>query len=152
MKKRRVRVAAIMDDDGIYVGVLKAMVRAEDGRTWCCTVEVDGVISPAIHFDAAHGAVRRGFRPGEEIQTCASKIQHCGDAGISYKQALEAAIDFLQWWLKRNAKRSRYADSQRLCLKAYRQALDSEIRYLRTGQWVLKPLAAPATQPLRRTG
>ena len=58
------RVYAWKVANGTYFGKLVEVI---PGKKWRGIVEIDGVVTPAHHFEFGR-VVRRGFRPGERIE------------------------------------------------------------------------------------
>lgn len=127
------RVSAWTAANGTYSGTL-VEVLSEKGRPWRAKVLIDGVLAVATHFEIGKGAMRRGFRPGEEIEVGGSSISPCSTAGPSYAAALEAEIEKLTGWVERDPA-SRYAGLHQQSAAALREILRREQARLETGVW-----------------
>lgn len=75
------RVQAWTATNGVYTGTL---VEVTADRPWRGRVLIDGVLEPALAWDARrHGAPRRGFRPGETVEVGCLSVSVCQKQGSS---------------------------------------------------------------------
>lgn len=139
------RVSALTPMNGLYVGVLLAVV-TPTGRRWRGLVRIDGVLDVACHYDLKRGmAVRRGFRSGEDVEVSGSGISPCDLVGVSYREALEVSIAKQLNWHDGNPH-SAFSRGHQQIARAQQEILRCEMERLKTGRWRLHSFTSPAVQ------
>jgi hypothetical protein len=143
---RRMRIET--GADGVYVGEL---LELEGSLQWRGRVRITGVLSPARHYE--HSAVcRRGFRPGEFLDTTQGTVSETDEAGYStYMDAVSAQLNRFV------GSHSGYPTSQYPWVgEVFGQALgavmQAESRRLATGQWNLLVDEASGQRPFGARG
>lgn len=84
------RVLALVAGGGSYVGELVALV---PGSTpWHGRVRVDGIVSPASHYQAGRAVLAGGAEIGSILEVAGGSLAETNEPGFaSYAEALEAA-------------------------------------------------------------
>jgi hypothetical protein len=132
-KKIGTRVSAWTSANGIYVGTLVAVISS---AKWRGVVKIDGVITPAHHFEFGQ-VVRRGFRPGEEIEVGGVNITFDvpeTTTGTTYLEALQADQVRLAE-LSAASVGSPHLWALEGSVKANQRILEAEQIRLATGEW-----------------
>lgn len=120
------RVSAWTASSGVYVGTL-AEVISEKGRPWRGRVRITGVLEVACHWQiGCSGPIRKGFRPGDEIEVGGVNIKPTSVEGTTYAAALEASIAKLRGWIERDPEDSNTA--------LHRRTMEAEMEMLRREQ------------------
>ena len=87
---RKVRYGT--DFDGIYVGILRAVI-GDPGKPWVGYVEITGVLSPAQHWHHT-GKVKTKipYDVGQKVEVKGTKLSITDTEGTDYKKAIELQI------------------------------------------------------------
>ena len=119
------RVSAWTASSGVYVGTL-AEVISEKGRPWRGRVRITGVLEVACHWQiGCSGPIRKGFRPGDEIEVGGVNIKLTTAEGTTYTAALETSIAKLRDWIERDPEGCNTA-LQRRTMEAEQEMLRRE--------------------------
>ncbi len=132
-KKLGGRVIAWTSVNGQYVGKLVEVIAS---RPWRAVIEIDGIISPAHHYEFGQ-VKRRGFREGELIEVGGTNVTFDvpeTTTGSTYLEALQADNARLIALIA-SAQGSPDLWALEGLLKANRVILEAEQKRLETGVW-----------------
>lgn len=128
------RVSAWTASSGVYVGSLVEVI-TQKGSPWRGRVLITGVLEVACHWEiGCSGPIRKGFRPGDEIEVGGVNIKPTTADGTTYEAALESSIAKLRGWIERDpegpnsALYQRTMESEQEVLRREMERLDSMTR------------------------